>query len=199
MRVNPAVVMVVLAALVCIATQGVAANAGHSVHPGAAVSAGGDAVAGGAGGPTSNADLRWMLVTHSKQKRNVKQLGEVMKCATGCNPVAYKGYGCYCGLGGSGTAVDGIDQCCAEHDNCYSLSSCLLWQNYFATYHWYCRRGVPFCYDKGGGSACSSQKCECDRRFARCLRRYPCPRSRPVCESAPLRHWQNFFLPGFLS
>ena len=30
-------------------------------------------------------------------KRGALQLGQIMKCATGCNPLAYKGYGCYCG------------------------------------------------------------------------------------------------------
>lgn len=31
-------------------------------------------------------------------------------CATGCNPLAYKGYGCYCGFLGSGYVIDGIDK-----------------------------------------------------------------------------------------
>ncbi|XP_063050792.1 phospholipase A2-like [Engraulis encrasicolus] len=28
-------------------------------------------------------------------------------------------YGCYCGLGGGGTAVDQMDRCCQAHDECY--------------------------------------------------------------------------------
>ena len=43
-------------------------------------------------------------------KRGALQLGQIMKCATGCNPLAYKGYGCYCGFLGSGDYVDGIDK-----------------------------------------------------------------------------------------
>ena len=43
-------------------------------------------------------------------KRGAIQLGEIMKCATGCNPLSYKGYGCYCGFLGSGQYVDGIDK-----------------------------------------------------------------------------------------
>lgn len=31
-------------------------------------------------------------------------------CATGCNPLSYLGYGCYCGFLGSGSPVDPIDK-----------------------------------------------------------------------------------------
>ena len=34
----------------------------------------------------------------------------MIKCGTGCNPLVYKGYGCYCGFLGSGDTVDGIDR-----------------------------------------------------------------------------------------
>jgi len=43
-------------------------------------------------------------------KRSVVHLYDMVVCATGCNPLAYKGYGCYCGFLGSGLTVDGIDR-----------------------------------------------------------------------------------------
>ena len=47
---------------------------------------------------------------HTRFKRGVIHLYNMVVCATGCNPLAYKGYGCYCGFLGSGYVIDGIDQ-----------------------------------------------------------------------------------------
>lgn len=38
----------------------------------------------------------------SRSKRGVPQLYSMVKCATGCDPIVYKGYGCYCGFLGQG-------------------------------------------------------------------------------------------------
>jgi len=42
-------------------------------------------------------------------KRGALDLAQIIKCATGCDPLIYNGYGCYCGFLGSGDPVDGID------------------------------------------------------------------------------------------
>lgn len=49
-------------------------------------------------------------IGHTRFKRGVFHLYNMVICATGCNPLAYKGYGCYCGFLGSGYVIDGIDQ-----------------------------------------------------------------------------------------
>lgn len=48
--------------------------------------------------------------SHTRFKRGVIHLYNMVVCATGCNPLLYKGYGCYCGFLGSGYVIDGIDQ-----------------------------------------------------------------------------------------
>ena len=52
-----------------------------------------------------------------RSKRGVLHLYNMVLCATGCDPLAFKGYGCYCGFLGSGYTVDGIDRW-EEHVDC---------------------------------------------------------------------------------
>lgn len=48
--------------------------------------------------------------SHHRSKRGVLQLASMISCVSGCDPLSYKGYGCYCGYGGAGVPVDGIDR-----------------------------------------------------------------------------------------
>lgn len=59
-----------------------------------------------------------------RDKRGALDLGHMIKCATGCNPLVYKGYGCYCGFMGSGRVVDGIDR--QDTINFSTLTACLV-------------------------------------------------------------------------
>ncbi|CAC5357862.1 PLA2G [Mytilus coruscus] len=79
-------------------------------------------------------------------------------------------YGCYCGNGGAGTPVDGIDRCCQVHDKCYGDEEgwwCRpKWQHY--NYKILNRRTV-YCKDSYG--SCKYRVCRCDKLFIDCLHR----------------------------
>uniref|UniRef100_A0A182JWP8 Phospholipase A2 n=1 Tax=Anopheles christyi TaxID=43041 RepID=A0A182JWP8_9DIPT len=133
-----------------------------------------------------------------RAKRGVYNLYSMIKCATGCDPIIYKGYGCYCGFLGSGQALDGIDRCCKMHDYCYSTANCPMFLEYFVPYLWKCYRGRPLCAidhgEWGGPGSCASRLCHCDLSLSKCLRRYYCPRKRNVCTTSPWRLLQNLVM-----
>jgi len=136
----------------------------------------------------------------NNSKRGALDLYKMVKCGTGCNPLVYKGYGCYCGFLGSGGVVDGIDRCCKMHDWCYTRTSCMHLEHslpYFVPYKWTCNGGAPYCIAGNsrstGSSSCGHQLCECDREFVECLSEFPCPRKKAMCRS-PWRYWQNLFM-----
>jgi len=131
------------------------------------------------------------LEEEGRGKRGAFQLALMMNCATGCDPLSYRGYGCFCGFAGAGDPMDEIDMCCKMHDWCYSTSSCegLAWHlPYFVPFKWKCNGGAPYCIpgktSQSGRNSCSHQLCECDRQFAMCLNHHlPCPRSKVACRS----------------
>lgn len=147
--------------------------------------------------------MKWQLNNDSSEaessndrgKRDVAKLYSMIKCSTGCDPLIYKGYGCYCGFGGHGVPTDGIDQCCRLHDKCYGQSNCISYLEYFVPYVWKCYRGKPLCAidhgEWGGPDSCAARLCQCDQRLSRCLRRFYCPRKRAVCRSSRSRRLQN--------
>lgn len=138
--------------------------------------------------------------TKNTSKRGAVELYKMMKCGTGCNPLIYKGYGCYCGFLGSGKPVDGIDRCCKMHDWCYTKAKCKFIDSqlpYFISFKWSCNHGAPYCVTgksrKDGPGSCGHQLCECDREFVECLSEHPCPKKKAMCRS-PWRYWQNLFM-----
>ncbi|XP_049871216.1 uncharacterized protein LOC126370421, partial [Pectinophora gossypiella] len=136
----------------------------------------------------------------NRGKRGVLHLYNMMYCATGCEPLAYKGYGCYCGFLGSGRPTDGIDRCCKMHDECYENIYCPFFTVYFQPYYWKCYKGQPLCALENYHTqhqfinGCAARLCECDRRFAMCVKQYPCPRRRALCRSSPIRLLQNLLM-----
>lgn len=138
---------------------------------------------------------------YTRDQRGAVHLYGIIKCATGCNPLSFKGYGCFCGFQGSGEPVDAIDMCCKMHDWCYTTTSChgLEWDlPYFVPFKWKCNGGSPYCIpgksQRTGRNSCSHQLCECDREFAMCLNKHrPCPRSKAACKNKK-RLWQNILM-----
>ena len=85
---------------------------------------------------------------HKIAKRWLFDLGSMVKCATGRNAFDYNGYGCFCGVGGNGVPIDGIDRCCKNHDLCYekAMKSCGgVAGAYLVPYKWNCPQNRPYC------------------------------------------------------
>ncbi|KAH9368847.1 hypothetical protein HPB48_004346 [Haemaphysalis longicornis] len=122
----------------------------------------------------------------ARARRSIVQLANMLKCVSGCNPLSYRGYGCFCGYMGDGTPVDHIDSCCLEHDWCYSQSPCSKLSLYLLPYDWHCLTpGMAHCAHPSSLSPhahCGQQLCQCDLEFANCVSRYPCPRRRVSCQ-----------------
>nr|XP_056714664.1 phospholipase A2-like [Euleptes europaea] len=106
--------------------------------------------------------------THSLHKRGLLELSGTIKCGTGRNPLAYLGYGCYCGLGGHGWPKDKSDWCCHAHDCCYGFAEEQGCSPKSTRYRWSCRRNTVVCdtvLDR-----CQQIVCQCDREAAECWR-----------------------------
>ncbi|XP_074607359.1 phospholipase A2 AP-PLA2-II-like [Acropora palmata] len=54
-----------------------------------------------------------------RQRRSILDFGALILCKAKTNPRKFIGYGCFCGPGGEGKPVDGLDRCCQVHDSCY--------------------------------------------------------------------------------
>ncbi|KAI4896342.1 hypothetical protein NFI96_025921 [Prochilodus magdalenae] len=109
--------------------------------------------------------------------RNLLQFREMIKCVLpNSSPLDdFADYGCYCGLGGQGTPVDQLDQCCFVHDGCYSkaqnLSSCdsILDSPYVNTYDFRCDSSTNTVTCLSSNNACDMFICECDRVASACF------------------------------
>lgn len=114
-------------------------------------------------------------------ERSLIQFREMIKCTLpDSNPlVDFGNYGCYCGLGGSGTAVDQLDRCCEVHDNCYGLaqnhSACqsALDSPYTNIYDFNCNETSKTITCLSSQDECDLFICECDRVAAECFASSP--------------------------
>ncbi|XP_073240656.1 phospholipase A2 A2-actitoxin-Cgg2a-like [Porites lutea] len=111
-----------------------------------------------------------------RAKRGSLQLGAMIWCEVGRNPLDYNPYGCWCGVGGKGQPVDEIDSCCYVHDKCYDAvvdNGICGWLSEYTVYAIpYITRGCSGCASTGwlSNSKCQKALCECDGAFARCVR-----------------------------
>uniref|UniRef100_A0A8B9CV76 Phospholipase A2 n=2 Tax=Anser TaxID=8842 RepID=A0A8B9CV76_9AVES len=122
------------------------------------------------------------------------QFARMIKVKTGKNALAYNGYGCYCGLGGTKQPLDATDRCCHAHDCCYSKlkSSSPGCHPTLVHYTFYLQGDEIVCEP---GNFCQKTACECDKAAAECFKKnlgtykksysnYPnflCKGSRPQC------------------
>ncbi|CAD6192268.1 unnamed protein product [Caenorhabditis auriculariae] len=130
-------------------------------------------------------------------------LEEMAECRLHYNALVYNNYGCWCGVGGSHTPVDGIDECCMHHDKCYdaAVDKRICYDveiEYVDDYSWLCQRNSttstePICSAKNAG--CKAALCECDRIVVDCWSKFPRPLLKPRCNRSnwtPLtRHFQH--------
>ncbi|KAM3919887.1 phospholipase A2, minor isoenzyme-like [Leptodactylus fuscus] len=115
------------------------------------------------------------LVSSRPDTRNLIQFRKIIKCIIPeSRPLnEYNGYGCYCGLGGSGTPMDELDKCCQIHDDCYgqykSIQNCdVIFDNPYTEFYSYtCTDNTVTCSSKN--NPCETHICECDRNAAICF------------------------------
>uniref|UniRef100_A0A8C3QQ66 Phospholipase A2 n=1 Tax=Cyanoderma ruficeps TaxID=181631 RepID=A0A8C3QQ66_9PASS len=99
---------------------------------------------------------------------NLAQFALLIKQKTGKSLLAYNGYGCRCGSGGSKQPLDATDRCCRDHDCCYKKLVSSGCSPKTAAYK-YSFRGTPITC--GTGNRCQRETCTCDKRAVQCFQR----------------------------
>nr|XP_038038113.1 phospholipase A2 [Anas platyrhynchos] len=129
--------------------------------------------------------------SHSLHTRGIIELAGAITCGTGRSPLAYIGYGCYCGLGGQGWPKDKTDWCCHRHDCCYDMAEKQGCSPKVQSYQWECEEKAVQC-DKVT-DRCEKMVCQCDQEAAKCWGEAPynphfilwpnflCGQTHPTC------------------
>ncbi|XP_012677873.2 phospholipase A2-like [Clupea harengus] len=124
-----------------------------------------------------------LLAGVSRPRRSLWDLKDLIDCALPSSwPVIdFADYGCYCGKGGSGTAVDQLDRCCETHDHCYGAAMALpacasildLDNPYTYGYNYQCDHATKTITCLATNDACQMFICECDKHLAQCMSTAP--------------------------
>ncbi|VDD95758.1 unnamed protein product [Enterobius vermicularis] len=126
-----------------------------------------------------------VILADSETLKALWNLEEMAICRLHYNALVYNNYGCWCGVGGSGEPVDGIDRCCMHHDECYDMAvNKKLCRNvpfeYIRDYSWQCVNGEPVC--KENMNECQAALCKCDKTVVDCWGQFPKPAIKSSCE-----------------
>uniref|UniRef100_T1JIX8 Phospholipase A2 n=1 Tax=Strigamia maritima TaxID=126957 RepID=T1JIX8_STRMM len=100
-------------------------------------------------------------------------MARMVGASTGQNALDFNDYGNYCGLGGKGVPVDGIDRCCAVHDRCYSYLNKNGCFPYLMPYRYNNENVNNFFIQDETGNACRDITCHCDKELAHCISYFP--------------------------
>ncbi|XP_057212995.1 phospholipase A2, minor isoenzyme-like [Triplophysa rosa] len=120
-------------------------------------------------------------LSHLNNEKQLLQFREMIKCTLpNSSPLQDFGdYGCFCGLGGQGTPVDQLDQCCFTHDHCYgnasNYDSCdsFLDNPYTNIYDFKCNKNTKTITCLASNNACEMFICQCDKTAAECFAQAP--------------------------
>ncbi|KAL7078012.1 hypothetical protein ACQ4LE_002462 [Meloidogyne hapla] len=116
------------------------------------------------------------------------------ECIFKLNPREYNGYGCFCGVGKSGEALDEIDKCCQKHDTCRtnSKSKCSESMTQFdifsdsmllSNYQWECVKDTKIGCLNSENDECRQKLCNCDKELIECLSKQTKPKEPLPCWS----------------
>uniref|UniRef100_A0AC34PUL6 Phospholipase A2 n=1 Tax=Panagrolaimus sp. JU765 TaxID=591449 RepID=A0AC34PUL6_9BILA len=139
-------------------------------------------------------------------------LEKMSECRLGYTALDYNDYGCWCGVGGEGKPIDGIDECCMLHDHCYdkAVDTKMCFDvpfEYVEDYSWMCnvtgKHSEPICSDDQ--NTCKSALCWCDQMVVDCWGQYPKPPFKKSCSrsnrssSKPNVQTQSFLVQIWVS
>ncbi|KAL1269583.1 hypothetical protein QQF64_031872 [Cirrhinus molitorella] len=113
--------------------------------------------------------------SHLYSVKSLLQFNNMIKCTLpDSSPLLdFADYGCFCGLGGTGTPVDQLDQCCFNHDSCYgkvqAYCSSLFDNPYTNTYDYKCDKNNKTITCLDSNDECDMLVCRCDKAAAECF------------------------------